>query len=211
MTGSISSMRLDEIERETNTAVFCYGRINPPTLGHQKLIHKGRQVAEEVGGDFFVFPTHSHTPKKKPTENLNPLDLETKMRFLNEVFPEVEFVPEHSQTLFGALFWLLEQGYNRAYMVTGSDRVETFRETIFNYIPYKNPDVDPEKAVDFEFFEVINAGERDPDSQGVEGASGSKARQYVIEGKINKFRSIVPGKAKTKTALYKAVKKGLGV
>lgn len=210
----VKKMRLFEVlqENDYKTAVFCFGRLNPPTIGHEFLIKEGQTLAEKVGGRFIVFPTHSHTPKKKALENQNPLPFDRKVYYLKEFFPGVDFITEEStRTLFGALVWLKEQGYNSAYMVTGSDRAQEFKDKISPYIPVLNPSVDPDKVVDLSLFEVHSVGGRDPKLSGIAGASGTKARQYAYEGKLDEFIAIIPGKNKRpKINLFKELRNTFG-
>lgn len=207
-------MRLFEVlqENDYKIAVFCFGRMNPPTIGHEFLIKEGQNLAKQVGGDFVVFPTQSHTPKKKALENTNPLSFDRKMYYLKEFFSDVNFITEEqTKTLFGALVWLNEQGYNNVYMVTGSDRVDEFKNIISPYIPVLNPAVDPEKAVDLNLFEVHSVGDRNPKNNGIKGASGTRARQYAYEGKLNEFMTIIPSNNKRiKNNLFKELRNALG-
>lgn len=214
-------MRLNEILSETSEkiAVFSFGRMNPPTRGHEKLILAGKKLADSKNADFFVFPSKSHGGRK------NPLDIKTKLKYLRGFFPEINFVSDAVitsaekklkpvRTPFEVLRWLEQQGYNRIYMVVGDDRVNEFKRIMGEYIPTINPSANPETAYDFDLFDVVSAGERDPDSSGVAGASGTKAREYAISGEEEMFvNQIAPisGDDRLKKALYNDVRLALGI
>lgn len=203
-------MKISEVfeNQEEKTAIFVFGRFNPPTIGHEALLNAGKTMAASKGAELFVFPTKSHDNKK------NPLDFNTKMSFLTAFFPDVTFVgASEVRTVFEALEWLEKQGYKNVFMVTGSDRVKEFNNLIKNYIPKFNPGTNPETAINLETFDVIDAGKRDPDAEGIEGASGTKARKYAMNGQENEFvLQIAPtsGPEQLKINLYNATREGLG-
>ena len=185
-------------------AVFTFGRFNPPTIGHEKLIDTGKMLARSLNADFFVFPTRTHDIEK------NPLTFSTKLKFLKSFFSEAKFVETTGQ-LFVVLKWLVDKGYTEAHMVAGSDRVSEFRDIIMPYISSMNK-VEPGVAINFETFRVVDAGQRDPDSEGVSGASAAKARELARAGQEVDFVNLVPGEDENiKKELYREVRKGLGV
>lgn len=212
-------MRLYEILTEVGgkSAVFSFGRMNPPTMGHEKLIMAGKKLADSKNADFIVFPSKTQDKKK------NPLDINTKVKFLRGFFPDVTFItdatierPEEGpgpvRTPFEALRWLEQQGYKNVYMIVGSDRVGTFKKSMGAYVTSINPSVDPEKAYQFDHFDVISAGDRDPDADGAEGASGTKAREFVINGQREEFVNLVApssGNQQLKVSLYNELRKVL--
>lgn len=205
-------MRLNEFftEEASRKAIFTFGRMNPPTIGHEKLIAVVEKVSASHSGDSFIVPTKTHDKIK------NPLDFATKVKFLKIFFPKVTIIEDPEiRTVFDAMMWFGDNGYNEVIMVVGSDRVSTFQKTIGDYIPSINPSVDPLKALDnITSFSVVSAGERDPDSEGISGVSGTKAREFAINGQEKDFVNLTAptnGTDKQKLALYKAVRKGLGV
>jgi len=205
-------MRLKEFftEEVSRKAVFTFGRMNPPTQGHEKLISAVEKVAASRNGEAFIVPTKSHDGKK------NPLDFSTKVKFLRMFFPKVTIMEDPEiRTVFDAMSWFGENGYSEVIMVVGSDRVTQFQKMISAYVPSLNPAVDPSKALDkISTFSVVSAGERDPDAEGVKGISGTKAREFAVNGQYNDFVNLIApssGTDQQKLALYKAVKKGLGV
>lgn len=204
-------MRLNEFFTEVarKKAVFSVGRFNPPTIGHEKLINAVEKIASSQGADSFIIPTKSHDRKR------NPLDFQTKVKFLRGFFSNANIVDDASiRNPFDAIFWLGEQGYMEVIMVVGSDRVKEFENMIGPYVPAMNPKVDPKKALNIEAFSVASAGERDPDAEGVSGASGSKAREFAANGQQSDFVNLIApttGLRQQKNALYKAVRAGLGI
>ena len=184
--------------------------MNPPTQGHEKLIATVEKVAASQNGEAFIVPTKTQDTIK------NPLDFSTKVKFLRVFFPKVNIMEDPEiRTVFDAMLWFGENDYNEVIMVVGSDRVTTFQQMISAYVPSLNPTVDPAKALDkITSFSVVSAGQRDPDSEGVAGVSGTKAREFAASGQKSDFINLIAPKNGTdqqKLALYKAVRKGLGV
>ena len=193
--------------KQPKTAVFCYGRFNPPTAGHQKMINYGDIFAKEIGANFYLFPSHTFTPNKCALENKNPLDLDTKLKFLRLFFPTINIISNNPMTLFDALDWLSTNGYRTVYMVTGSDRAIEFKEKIAPYIIGLNPNVNQDKAVDIDYFDVKIAGIRNDKSNNIDGVSGTKAREFAFNGQKRKFNSIIPnGPKNIKDELYNKVR-----
>lgn len=203
-------MRLNEFftEATRKKAVFSFGRFNPPTQGHEKLVDAVEKIAASHGADSFIIPTKSYDQKR------NPLDFNTKVKFLRAFFPNANIVEDSViRNPFDAVFWLGEQGYMEVILVVGSDRVKEFENMIGAYVPAINPNVDPRKALNIEAFSVASAGERDPDAEGVSGVSGSKAREFAANGQQSDFINLIApttGSRRQKKALYKAVRAGLG-
>ena len=164
-------------------AVFTFGRFNPPTIGHKALLDKVEHHAHKHDGDHYVFASKSHDNKT------NPLPFNEKVEFLTAMFPNINFENNKDVTdPFKAINWLVREGYKDITMIVGSDRVEEFERAITPYLKHE----DPEKALNVESFKVVSAGDRDPDSDGIIGASSSKARQLVQDGKYEEFKQIIP-------------------
>ena len=164
-------------------AVFTFGRFNPPTIGHKALLDKVEHHAHKHDGDHYVFASKSHDNKK------NPLPFNEKVEYLTAMFPNINFENNKDVTdPFKAINWLVREGYTDITMIVGSDRVEEFERAITPYLKHE----DPEKALNIESFKVVSAGNRDPDSDGIIGASSSKARQLVQDGKYDEFKQIIP-------------------
>lgn len=198
------------IKDNEKIAIFSFGRYNPPTKGHEKLIAAVKTIAASHNGDAFIVPTKSHDKMK------NPLDFATKVKFLRWFFPKVDIMDDPAiRTIFDVMGWFNDNGYNKVILVAGSDRVASFQKTIGDYIPSINPMVDPLKALDkITSFSVVSAGERDPDAEGIKGVSGTRAREFAINGQESDFINLIApsgGTEQQKLALYKAVRKSLGV
>ncbi len=164
-------------------AVFTFGRFNPPTIGHKALLDKVEHHAHKHDGDHYVFASKSHDNKK------NPLPFNEKIEYLAAMFPNINFENNEEVTNpFKAINWLVKEGYKDITMIVGSDRVEEFERAITPYLNHE----DPKKSLNVESFRVVSAGHRDPDGDGIIGASSSKARQLVQDGKYEEFKQIIP-------------------
>ena len=185
------------IEQQTNKhAAFCFGRMNPPTVGHAQLINTVAKSAQ--GGDYFVFVSQSHDAKK------NPLDYATKVKFIKALFPQqashVVYDPE-IKTIMQAANWLYSKGYRSITFVAGSDRLASFQELLTKY----NGQPDGYK---FDSINFVSSGDRDPDADGIAGVSASSAREAASNGDFEAFAQAT-GAGKLAKPLYDAVRKGM--
>ena len=193
-------------EARGSTAVFTFGRFNPPTIGHEKLLNVVASTASKVRGDQYVFSSHSQDAKK------NPLTNDQKVVFMKMMFPKHRrsIMKTDVRTAFEAVSELHSmKKYSKIVMVVGSDRVREFN-TVLN----KYNDVEGKHGYyRFDDIDVISAGERDPDSDGVSGMSASKMRAAVAEGDYDSFKMGVPPTVSEKDChtLYKAVSKGMRI
>mgnify|MGYP000166801131 CR=1 FL=1 len=193
-------------EARGTTAVFTFGRFNPPTIGHEKLLKVVANTASKERADQYVFPSHSQDAKK------NPLSNDQKVVFMKMMFPEhrSSIVKSNIRNAFEAASKLHEMNkYSKIIMVVGSDRVKEFN-TVLN----KYNDIEGRHGYyRFDDIDVISAGERDPDSDGVSGMSASKMRAAVSEGNYDVFKMGVPAGVSDKDCetLYNAVAKGMRV
>ena len=191
-------MRLTEISQQaSNPAVFTFGRFNPPTIGHGKLLDKVASVRSDA--PHYIFVSHTTDSKK------NPLDYETKISFMKRQFGKhtAEIVQnEGIRTIIDIMQYLEQQGHDGVIMVAGSDRVKSFNDLLqkYNGQEYK-----------FEKIIVTSAGDRDPDSEGVEGASASKAREAVSNANIKTFAQMIQGPEQLIKDMYSAVRLGMGM
>lgn len=163
-----------------NTAVFAFGRMNPPTIGHKKLVDK----VSSIPGDHFVFLSHAsgnktQKPGTKQYENKDPLPFSDKLAFVDVSFPTVTVGHESVKTVMDAMKKLQADGYTDVVMVAGSDRVDDFTELLNKY---------QGQEYDFNTIEVVSAGERDPDAEGADGMSASKMRAAVRSGDFESFK-----------------------
>lgn len=179
------------------TVVF--GRFNPPTVGHDKLLKSAKRIS--AGGDIKIYPSRSQDPKK------NPLDPNTKVSYMKKMFPEFEeniINDEEMKTIFNVLVTANEDGYTNVNIVVGSDRQAEFENLAQKY----NGDL-----YNFDQIRVISAGVRDADAEGVEGMSASKMRKAVIDDDFKSFRRGTPktlDDGETQ-ALFNAVRQGMQV
>ena len=171
-------------EKKGDTAVFTFGRFNPPTIGHEILIKAVESVARTKGGDYLVFPSHSQDTKKNPLSQLQ------KIKYMKKMFPKHKrnIVASTGKTALEISVELYDKGYTNLVMVVGSDRVKDFQTILDRY----NGEDKKHGFYDFDKIEVVSAGERDPDAEGVEGMSASKMREAAVKGDFQSFRLGIP-------------------
>ena len=171
-------------EKRGDTVIFTFGRFNPPTVGHEKLITAVQSVAKSKGGDFFVYPSHSQDPKK------NPLSQPQKIKYMKKMFPKYKrnIIASTGKTALAIASELYSKGYTNLVMVVGSDRVQEFQRILDRY----NGEDKAHGFYDYDKIEVVSAGERDPDAEGVEGMSASKMRAAAVAGDFKSFRMGTP-------------------
>ena len=148
-------------EKRGDTAVFTYGRFNPPTIGHAVLISAVESISRTKGGDFFIYPSHSQDSNK------NPLDQDTKIKYLKKMFPRFsrKIIKSDSQHSLEIAVELYDKKYTNLVMVVGSARVREFQTLLNTY----NGQDKKHGFYDFDKIEVVSAGERDPDADGAVG------------------------------------------
>lgn len=175
---------ISEIKPTSKKAVFVFGRMNPPTLGHELLIAKAIEVGRAEHSDTFVILSKTQDAKK------NPISYHDKLAAINAALPRVNFIDsEKIKTIFDAVQFLIDSGYTDLILVCGSDRSAEY-DTLFNkYI--NNPD--PEKRLALTSFRTAVAGaNRDPDSDDASGVSATKARNLAKAGDFEAFKKILP-------------------
>ena len=172
-----------EVEKTKGTLTFVFGRFNPPTTGHEKLLEVVSKSAED--GNYIIVPSRSQDGKT------NPLDPDLKVSYMKKMFPEHKnkIINNSSfRTIFDVLEKTHNEGYSNVRLVVGSDRVEEFEKLIKKY---------DKKLYDFNDIKVISAGNRDPDGEGLEGISASKQRKAVLENDFNSFVKGIPKSMET--------------
>ena len=173
-------------------AVFAFGRMNPPTSGHEKLITKVLAVAKKLNATPFIFVSNSQDVKK------NPLTGKQKVKYIEMGVPGAEgYVFSDTTVLspFHAVKFLENQGFTDVVLVTGSDRLD-LGDSIRKYINHP----DPTKGFKLDSFDIVSAGDRDPDSDGITGMSASKMREAAAEDNFKSFKKGVPSKLSDKFA-----------
>jgi Cytidylyltransferase-like len=165
-------------------AVFIFGRMNPPTLGHELLISKAVEIGRNDQRDCYVILSKTQDAKK------NPIPYQDKITALNAALPQVNFIDsEKIKTIFDAVAFLIEGGYTDLVLVCGSDRAAEYDALFNKYI--NNPD--PEKKLNLTSFKTAVAGaNRDPDSDDASGVSATKARNLAKAGDFDSFKKILP-------------------
>ena len=184
--------------------VFTFGRMNPPTTGHLKLIDKVKEVAAKHNATHTVVTSHSQDAKK------NPLSASEKVKHLKRYSPGTNFQAsskEHPSFLHHAAE-LHKKGVTHLHMVVGSDRVHEMKHTLHKYNgPHEGA------LYNFKKIHVHSAGHRDPDAEGTEGMSGTKMREHAKNKDLAKFKQGVPGHvsgAHTKELMHDT-RKGMGL
>jgi len=191
-------------EDDRSTAVFAFGRFNPPTIGHEKLIQKVQSVASKVNGKGYIFLSHTDGTAK------DPIDLTTKLSYLRQHFqsdPKLSFGDIRANTIIKVMKVLEQEGRTRIIMIAGDDRVMQFQKLLnqYNGKPTKSGNIE----YTFDSIEVVSAGQRDPDADDVTGVSASKAREFAMKGQEHEFSKIVMGGDKGKV-LYDKIQDQFG-
>ena len=191
-------------EDDRSTAVFAFGRFNPPTIGHQKLIEKVQSMANQVNGKGFIFLSHTQNNKK------DPLSFQEKQAYITSQIndPNLQIGSADVRTLIQALQKIQAQGRTRVIMVAGDDRVMEFQKFLNQY--NGNPDKQGTVQYKFDDIQVVSAGQRDPDADDIAGVSASKAREWALKGQEHEFSKIVMGGDAGKV-LYDKIQDALGV
>jgi hypothetical protein len=186
----------EDVNQRSKPAVFAFGRMNPPTIGHQKLVDK----IKSINGDHFVFLSHTKKPKT------DPLSFEQKIAYARDLFTDINVGDETVRTPVQSLQKLQELGYTDVIFVAGSDRVAGFQKLFDTY--NGKPDKSGTVPFSFDTIQVVSAGERDPDADGAEGMSASKMRQAAVEDDYASFKLGVPDPA-IADEMYAAVRSGM--
>jgi len=189
-------------EDDRSTAVFAFGRFNPPTIGHKKLIDTVLQTAEKVNGKAYLFLSH------KQNNKTDPLTFQEKQAYIQQYYPKVAVGDAGSNTIIKALQKIQAEGRTRIIMVAGSDRVQEFEKLLNQY--NGKPDKAGNDLYKFDDIKVVNAGQRDPDADDVTGASASKARELAAKGQEHEFSKIIMGGDDGKM-IYDKIQDALGV
>tara|TARA_A100001201_G_scaffold134691_1_gene122470 strand:+ start:881 stop:2131 length:1251 start_codon:yes stop_codon:yes gene_type:complete len=189
------------VEAKESTAVFTFGRFNPPTIGHQKLLQAVQKVARQKSGKTFIFGSFSQDKKK------NPLSHQQKMKYLKQMFPNEMRGNKPVSGLRTAIeVAVYLNSYDNLVMVVGSDRVSEFQKLLDTY----NGVEARHGMYSFKKIEVVSAGDRDPDAEGVTGMSASKMRAAAAAGDMDSFQKGLPA-GYDGTELFNDVRKGMGI
>jgi hypothetical protein len=194
-------MRLRELfEDSTKHISFCFGRMNPPTIGHEQLLN----TLAKVGGDYQVFLSQSQDAKK------NPLDYSTKIKFVKAMFPEhaAKVVEDPSlNTVVKVASYLYSKGYNAVTFVAGSDRLEDMKKLLE---AYNGVEGKAHGYYKFEVLDFVSSGDREDGAEGVAGISASGARAAAANNDLETFKEAT-GAGELSQKLFDAVRKGMGI
>ena len=200
--GEITDAEINSIDEALDKSfTFTFGRFNPPTIGHEKLI---RTVASQ-GTHYMIFLSRSQDSVK------NPLSPSVKLNYMMMMFKNyaayIKIAP--SNMVLELATKIYNMGYRNITMVVGSDRISEFKSILTKY----NDERNRHGYYNFKNIKVVSAGERDPDEEGVTGMSASKLRNYAAKGDLKNFKRGVPGNLndKQKNDLFFAVRKGMGL
>ena len=188
------------VEKTKGTLTIAFGRFNPPTTGHEKLLDTVASSSDD--NDYVIIPSRSQDKKK------NPLDPDTKVSVMRQMFPkhsEKIVNDAANRTIFDVLKKAHMDGYTNVRIIGGGDRVAEFEKLSNNYNG---------KLYAFDNVEVRSAGERDPDSEDdVSGMSASKQRKAAAEGDFKTFRKGVPASMNDKQAreLYNTIRSAMNI
>ena len=187
-------------EPSSEGAVVVFGRFNPPTTGHEKLLKSAGTEASRTGADLRIYPSRSVDAKK------NPLQPGTKIEYMQKMFPDyAESIKDdpNAKTIFDVLIACQNLAYKSVTIVVGQDRLAEFQGLAQKY----NGDL-----YDFEEIKVISAGQRDADAEGLEGMSASKMRDAAAKDDFKAFAKGIPNIGNMdKKNLYNILQKSMGV
>jgi len=189
-------------EQKEKHAVLAFGRMNPITSGHEKLVNKVKNIADKVGGSHHIVLSHSQDAKK------NPLTADQKVKHAKRAFPGINFkaASKDKPTFFDHAEVLHKKGVTHLHMVGGSDRTEEYHKLLHKYNGTHEG-----ARFNFKSIKVHSAGERDPDAEGVTGISASKMREHAKSGDLESFKKGAPSSmshAHTKQ-MFNDVRKGM--
>ena len=199
----INSFKSYLVEEE-KTVYFTFGRMNPPTIGHEKLLDV---MARKAGKHpYKVYLSQSQDAKK------NPLDYQTKVKTARKMFPRHArqiMIDRGIRNVFDIASKLYEEGYKNVAMVVGSDRVREFDVLLRKYNGVKAK----HGFYNFQKITVISAGERDPDADGAEGMSASKMRAAASDGDFSQFAQGLPKSISNSEAkkIYNTIRSAMGL
>jgi predicted nucleotidyltransferase len=190
----------EEYLSEAKSVAFTFGRFNPPTTGHEKLIQKVKSVP---ANNYIIYLSRSEDPKK------NPLSARQKLDYMKKMFPQharnIEI--NTSNMILDIVTKLYKQGYTEINMVVGSDRVREFDTILKKYNDVKSR----HGYYNFDKINVVSAGERDPDAEGTMGMSASKMRSAAERGDVKSFSQGLPKGFRDVERLFKDVRRGMNL
>ncbi len=199
--------KLFEEEQTENPVVMAFGRMNPPTIGHEKLVNRVKDIASDYKAPHHIILSHSSDAKK------NPLDSKNKIKHAKRFFPDanIESATKELPTFLHHAHRLNALGHDHLIMVAGSDRISEYDRLLHHYNGENSKN--PKALFHFKKIEIKSAGHRDPDAEGAEGMSASKMREHAKNNDFQSFRQGIPAHVHEKHAkeLFSDVRKGMGI
>ena len=193
------------LEAKQQTAVFSFGRLNPPTTGHQKLLQKIIQIAKQQAGYACLYVSHSQDSKK------NPLTAKQKVAYIKKMFPkearQIEIKEDTGIRNAIDIAVALNGYYENLVMVVGSDRVRDFKNLLNKY----NGVDSTHGFYKYDNIQIVSAGERDPDAEGIAGMSASKMRAAAASGDYESFSLGLPTGFDGGKGLFKDIRLGMNI
>ena len=201
---------LQKIYEENKTespVVMAFGRMNPPTIGHEKLVNRVKEIATDYKAPHHVILSHTTDAKKNPLHSAN------KLKHAKRFFPDtnIESASKEMPTFLHHAQRLNAAGHDHLVMVAGSDRLDEYERLLHHY--NGESDKNPRALFHFKKIEVKSAGHRDPDAEGAEGMSASKMREHAKNNNFNEFKKGVPSHVADKHSkeLFDHVRQGMGL
>jgi len=186
-----------KLEEAPNKAVVLgWGRMNPITVGHEKLVNKIKSVARQESATPLIYISHSQDAKK------NPLDYDDKIMLAKKAFGNKLIVKSNARTII-QIMQELQKKFSRVILVVGQDRIKQFDDLLNKYNG---------KDYTFDNISIVSAGDRDPDSEGVDGMSASKMRVAASQGDFKKFKTGLPRRLQSDAQdVYDMVRGGMKI
>jgi hypothetical protein len=189
-------------EQKGKSVVFTFGRFNPPTIGHEKLIKK--VISQSKENNYRIYVSQSSDPER------NPLQYKEKVQIMRKMFPKYGrniIFNKKIINVFNILVDLYDQGFTDVTMVVGSDRVPEFKRLMNSY----NGKKARHGFYEFDSISTISAGDRDPDADDVSGMSASKMRAAAKAGDLDSFSNGLPKSFGDKVGVFNLIRKRMGL
>ena len=187
------------VEARGDAVTFAFGRFNPPTIGHEKLM----DATKKGSRNYRVYASHTQDSRR------NPLDYNTKVKYMKRMFPKHSrsITSSNDRTAIDVAVKLHDEGFKNLTMVVGSDRVKEFNDLLKKYNGVKSR----HGFYDFKTIKIKSAGERDPDAEGAMGMSASKMRKAAQNNDYNSFKKGLPMGYRDGEKLFKDVQRQMRV
>lgn len=198
----LAAQEPEEKEKNGGGIVIVFGRFNPPTVGHGRLLDAAAREAKRTNSELKIYPSRTQDTKK------NPLDPGIKINYMRQMFPNYKeqiVNDSEAKTIFDVLTNAHGDGYSNATIMVGQDRLSEFQGLAQKY--------NGSEMYDFENIVVLSGGARDPDSEGISGMSASKMRSYAVDGNYQAFAKGIPDTLKPmqKRELYSVLRRSMDI